>query len=172
MVMSLDPGKNNTAFAVTQFDLRTGLRYKILETGMIESTLTDLTCDVIPQLKRFKKEVNGIVKHYGANVIIAERFMNRGMMRGNSGEIISAMLGYLCSINIHHEWITAAQWKNVFNKHCYDLKTFYKEIPLVEHRIDASLIGIYGSSFFTPTNHFDCIKDNIKKCRLQITNTR
>jgi len=170
-VLSFDPGKINFSFSVSDVHLETGLKYRIKTTGMIENTVTDLTGDIESQSRRFKREVQKIIKGYGADVLIAERFQVRGRFMGGSAELINIMLGIMATSRIEKKFITAAQWKNSFNK-VYDLKKFYKEIPLVDHRIDAALIGIYGSSFFTGSKHFDCIRNDIDKCRDQIIKTQ
>jgi Holliday junction resolvasome RuvABC endonuclease subunit len=170
-VLGLDPGKDNHAFCVCQFDIETGLKYKLVTTGMIKCTIKELIgISAKEEAKKYRRELQALVKKYDVDVIIAERFQNRGRMFGNSSELVNIMLGVLLNINVEVRLITASQWKNAFNK-IYTLKDFYKEVPLVAHRIDASLIGIYGSSFFTNTKHFDCIKLDIAKCRLRITKT-
>jgi ribosomal protein L7Ae-like RNA K-turn-binding protein len=171
-VLGLDPGKTNHAWSIVQVDIKTGLKYKIVTSGMIVNTVTDLIgISAKVEAVKYRKELRAIVKEYGVNVIIVERFQNRGRMFGNNSELVNIMIGVLLNLNVEIRLITASQWKNSFNK-IYDLKSFYKEIPLVAHRVDSSLIGIYGSSFFTNTKHFDCIKPSIDVCRVRITRTR
>lgn len=88
-VLGLDPGKNNFSFSISEVHLETGLKFRIKTTGMIENTFTDLTGDIEAQSRRFKKEVQKIIKGYGADVLIAERFMVRGRFMGGSAELIN-----------------------------------------------------------------------------------
>ena len=169
-VLALDPGKCNFAAAVVHVDTRTGLKYKIESTEMVEHTIHDITTDLGKQASQFKREIQKLVKLHEVDVIVAERFMVRGRFSGGSAEHINLMLGTLLGINVEKRYITAAQWKNAFSK-VYDLKKFYKEIPLVAHKVDASLIGIYGASLFNDTKHFDCIRDDIDLCRRRISKT-
>jgi hypothetical protein len=170
-ILSLDPGKQNFAFSIVTVDIKTGLKFEIIETGMINHTITNVTTDLKDQAKAFNKEVSAIIRKNKVDALIAERFMVRGRFMGGSSEHINLMLGRLLAINVETVYITAAQWKNAFNK-VYCLNDFYKEIPLPTHRIDAALIGLYGSHYFTNTKPFACLKGKVKKVKNQIILTK
>lgn len=169
-ILALDPGKNNFAAAVCTVDVKTGMKFKIIHTCMILNTVTDLTQDIDKQAAKFRQEIRILLKDYNIDYLVAERFIVRGRFMGASSEFINFMIGSLSSIKVEKKLITAAQWKNAFNK-IYDLKEFYKQIPLVPHKVDAALIGLYGSHYLTDTKPFECIKDNIPKCRSQLIKT-
>lgn len=170
-IVGLDPGKTSFAASVSQVDIKTGTKFKVLMTTMVKNTITDLTGNMTQSSNKFKREIQGIVREYKADIIVAERFMVRGRFNGAAAEHLNIMLGIIATINVEKRFITAAQWKNSFNK-LYSLDDFYKEVPLVPHRIDASLIGLYGSHYFTGSRPFECLEGRINKCRTQITRTK
>jgi hypothetical protein len=167
IILGLDPGKNNFGAAVSKIDIKTGLRSKVLHTRMIENAIIDLTGNIDKERKKFSKELSKIIKEFSVDVLIAERFMTRGRFSGASTEYISFMLGIISTINKETRFITAAQWKNAFNK-ITPLEDFYSEIPIVPHKIDAALISLYAAHYFTDTKPFQCIQD-IELCKRQIT---
>lgn len=169
-IAGFDPGKNNFSFSIVQIDVRTGKKFKVVTTGMVEHTITDITTNLDVQAKRFKKEIQSILRGYQVDAFIAERYMVRGMFMGASAEVINLMLGTLITLNVDKRLITAAQWKNAFNK-VYDLKEFYTEVPLVAHRVDAGLIGLYGASLLLDTKPYACLSNNVNKIRKQLADT-
>jgi hypothetical protein len=162
-ILGLDPGKSNFAFAVTEVKLKLPFRYRFHETGMIENTVTDLTGALISQKEAFKAEIGGLIAKYDVDVIVAERFMNRGRMGGNTGELVSFMLGVLSEFEVEDLMLlTAAQWKNAFNR-VQDLDALYKESELVPHRIDAANISIYGASVYLDVKPFEFLESGYGK---------
>jgi len=144
-ILGADPGKNNFGYSIVKVKFEPPFRYQIAKTGLVKNVVYDLTKGVRAQSKAFRKEVGSILKEYEVDVLIAERYQNRGRMMGNTIELVNYMLGVMDSLRTQDfVLITASQWKNAFNRH-YDLKEFYKEIPMIPHRIDAALIAIYGS---------------------------
>lgn len=153
-ILGLDPGKNNFAYAVTQVKLGLPFKYRFRETGMIENPVTDLTGSLINQKQAFKAEVQGIINEHGVDIIVAERFQNRGRMGGATGELVSFMLGVLSEFDVADLMlVTAAQWKNAFNR-VQDLKALYAESDLVAHRIDAANISLYGACVYLEEKPF------------------
>lgn len=172
-VLGTDPGTANFAFSVTRVKINAPFRYKVLKTGMIENTVRDLTGLLDKQSEAFKKEIKALVKEYDVDVIMAERFMNRGR-NGNTGELVSFMLGLMKEIKgTHLTLLTAAQWKNAFNR-IQDLKALYKESSLVAHRIDAACISIYGASMYLDVPAFKFLEKASRyakfKKKLEATN--
>jgi hypothetical protein len=67
------------------------------------------------------------------------------------------MLGIMMKISgIHLTLITAAQWKNAFNK-IQDLKELYKEMKsscrMEPHPIDAVCMSLYSAGMYFELNH-------------------
>lgn len=155
-VLACDPGTANFAYAVTRIRIKQPFRFKIKESGMIQNPIRDLTGLLTQQTEAFENEINALIEKYGVDVIIAERFMNRGR-NGNTGELVSFMLGIMMKIpDIHLTLITAAQWKNAFNK-IQDLKELYKEMKaecrLEPHPIDAVCMSIYSAGMYFDLDH-------------------
>lgn len=174
-VLACDPGTANFAFCVTRIRIQQPFRYKLLETGMIQNPIRDLTGLLTEQTERFENEIQTLIDKYGVDIIIAERFMNRGR-NGNTGELVSFMLGIMMKMSdIHLTLITAAQWKNAFNK-LQDLKELYKEMKkrckLEPHPIDAACMSIYAAGMYLDLDHspfqflatkFERFKDRLEK---------
>lgn len=176
-VLSCDPGTANFAYAVTRIRIKQPFRFKLLESGMIQNPVRDLTGLLVDQTKAFEDEIQSLIDQYGVNVIIAERFMNRGR-NGNTGELVSFMLGLMMKIpETHLTLITAAQWKNAFNKF-QDLKELYKEMKrrckMEPHPIDAACMSIYSAGMYFDLDHspFKFLETGFEKFRqsLQATN--
>lgn len=169
-VLGTDPGTANFAYAVTRVRIGQPFKYKILESGMIQRPVRDLTGLLVEQSNAFEREIKSLVRKYDVDVIMAERFMNRGR-NGNTGELVSFMLGLMYKIKgVHLTLITAAQWKNAFNR-AQDLKELYKESSLLAHRIDAVCISIYGASMYLNTPAFDFLKTRYSKFRKKLEAT-
>lgn len=176
-VLACDPGTANFAYAVTRIRIQQPFRYKLLESGMIENPIRDLTGLLSEQTKRFENEIQTLMDKFGVDIIIAERFMNRGR-NGNTGELVSFMLGIMMKMeDIHLTLITAAQWKNAFNK-LQDLKEMYKEMKkrckMEPHPIDAACMSIYAAGMYLDLDHspfqFLSTKFERFKDKLQETN--
>lgn len=155
-VLACDPGTANFAYAVTRIRIKQPFRYKLLESGMIQNPVRDLTGLLADQTAAFENELQELVDTYGVNIIIAERFMNRGR-NGNTGELVSFMLGIMMKMeDVHLTLITAAQWKNAFNK-IQDLKELYKEMKtrcrMEAHPIDAACMSIYSAGMYLELDH-------------------
>ena len=166
-VLSGDPGLTNYAVCVTQY--KKG-KLKILKIGMIKSIIKNLVANDIvktvgPKRKREKIVIKGnmylthkfikrfskLLDEYKPDEVVMERFQNRGFRGGQSiAECISFMLGVLAALcemrKIKYTWITAAQWKNQFNRQL-SLDKVYDEIKkkwrIEPHVWDALCQGMY-----------------------------
>lgn len=141
-ILGLDPGSRNMAWSVVE--MQTTTKFKIIQVGMIENTVTDLKGEVKPRANKFKNEIQSKIRSFGINLIVAERFQARGI-KGNTGEFVALMLGILVIQKPQCMLITASQWKNRFNQHC-DLKALYKTTKLKPHEIDSTSIALYGGA--------------------------
>ena len=147
-ILSFDPGTTNTGVAVTEIDTDTG-KSKVLMNTMLGSPIKNLAHNLYPQVKAFTAEVDGLVKTWKPNGLIAERFQARGLL-GASAECISVMLGIMIErYDIPIKFVTAATWKNAFNRRIKgskagDLKNLYKICMTVPHQLDAVLLGLYA----------------------------
>jgi Holliday junction resolvasome RuvABC endonuclease subunit len=152
-VLSMDPGVNNYAWSV--IEIKRPFEIKILASGMMTHTLTDLVGSTVHQeTLLFKQEVNQIMTDYDPQFLIAERYMSRGM-GGSTIELVNIMIGILASMWTHSSdrilFIPAAQWKNEFNKVVVDeqrttLEHMYGKSKVTEHQIDSTCIGLYGAA--------------------------
>lgn len=154
-VLGSDPGKNNSAIGIVHVLLSDPTQYRVVETGMVSSVVRDLTTDPMRQAAAYRKEMLAIVRKHEVDVITVERFQNRGRFSGNTGELVSMMIGVLFGLPVLDvKVITAAQWKNAFNRvGC--LEDLYKSSELVAHRVDASSIGLYGASQYLGATAFE-----------------
>lgn len=147
-ILSLDPGVTNFAWSVLEIDDKD--KIKVIATGMLEDTVTDLKSLFLSvQMEAFIEDVKYIIRHFKVTEIVYERFMTRGH-KGTTIELISYMIGALvCSTNfrVPVRPIIAAQWKNEYNK-INNIENLYKQIKgnknLTIHQVDSILIGLYG----------------------------
>ncbi len=152
-----DPGKNNSAFSVVKVLLEDPTKYKVVETGMVQHVIRDLTTDPMKQAHAYRREMLKLVKKHDIDVFVVERFQNRGRFSGNTGELVSMMIGMLFGLPLLDvKVITAAQWKNAFNR-VGDLEQLYQDSSLVAHRIDAAAIAMYGASYYLARPPFEFI---------------
>ncbi len=154
-IIGSDPGKNNSAVGVVRVLISDPSKYKIVHTGMVDKVIRDLTTNPMKQALAYRSVMNKMVKTFDADVVIVERFQNRGRFAGNTGELVSMMIGMLFTLPVKDVMtITAAQWKNAFNR-VADLESFYQQSSLVAHRVDAASIAMYGASQYLNTKPFD-----------------
>lgn len=158
-VLSFDPGTTNCSFSVLRIKRRVNnFKYEILKSGMISNTFTDMK-DKLP-IAELSNEIEEIFTTYRIKAVILERFMPRGF-RGNTIELVNIIIGVILSTAAKYtsnlKVITAATWKNNFNRN-RDLKKFYRDVNWVTHKIDAICIGLYlGFATFNqkPFKDFD-----------------
>lgn len=143
IISACDPGKDNFASSFLDVSLVKGrIKYKLLHSKMVQNTVVDLTTEAFKQVEVFAREMSADYRKYKPQTIIAERFMNRGSMRGASGEIVSLMLGRMMAFRIDMTVIPAASWKNAFNR-VQVLDELYEISPFVPHIVDSICIGLY-----------------------------
>ena len=159
-ILGLDPGSKNMGFGIVEAKIDGPFRYRIREVGMVKSPVKEMKGDVRGDLKKFQKELNGILRRHKVDVIVAERYMNRGI-RGNTGELVGLMLGVVAMSKVQDvSFIPAAQWKNAINKRT-KLDQLYQDSRLVAHVIDATCIGVYGACHYLEHKPFEFL-DNRK----------
>lgn len=157
-ILGSDPGKNNSAFSIVKVMIDPPFRYAVAETGMVKNVIRDLTVDPMRQSKAYRAETLELIKRHEVDVITVERFQNRGRFSGNTGELVSMMIGVMYGLPVLDvKVITAAQWKNAANK-VGDLAQIYEESTLVAHRVDATSIALYGASQYLMLPPFEFLK--------------
>lgn len=142
-VLGIDPGSVNAGYAVIRVRVKKNkLEYKLEECGKLSNLLKELKLPHKKELKAHVKEVKALVKKYGVDCILAERYMARGM-KGSTIEAVNQMLGAL-EIGLAQEitQIPAATWKNQVNRK-FDLKEFYKTVPVEAHEVDAVFQAVW-----------------------------
>lgn len=171
-ILGLDPGKANFAFSVVKVMIAKPSSFKVVETGMVENTVKDLTAVITDEANAFKKEIRAILRKHKVDVIVAERYMNRGRFGGNTGEVVNIMIGLLVGLPVLDiAIIPAAQWKNSFNKKT-NLEEVYKASSLVAHRVDATNIALYGASMYLDSPAFEFLPARLNNYIQQMDNTR
>lgn len=143
VILSIDPGKTNMGIAAVRLERN---KPKCLANSLVNAPLSNLNIGFRDHLALFISEIETWVKEFNPSALIIERYQARGL-RGNTGELISVMIGALTwHYNMPTRLITAAIWKNEFHRvngkgH---LDTLYKTCRTTPHQLDAVLIGCYG----------------------------
>ena len=171
-ILSLDMGSKNLAFGVLA-------NQKLEALGFIENTVHNLIDPYfLPNLKAFGKEFESLLQKYKPDVVLMERFQNRGMFKGNSSEYLNIMIGIISAICLRKKLYvyltTASQWKLQFSrqfpqwasvilvkrkgktveKKLTPLDNLYEELkPFPNHMIDAHLQGFYLANLWD-TNQY------------------
>lgn len=160
MILCLDPGKDNFAYAVVS-------KKKLVATGMFSNTINSFTeKDKHNKVKAFSKEIVRLLDKYKVTDVVAERYLVRAgqSKTGASCEFISFSLGYierLCKerkIELH--LITPSVWKQfcirTFEEKpqtpltetfgFFNLSKNFSNVPIREHQFDAMGISLYWFS--------------------------
>lgn len=118
-----------------------------LANALLECPLDDLKVGFRDYLAAFVAEVETWVEEFSPDALILERFQARGLRGGTTSEVVSIMIGAITMHYIHlpTRLVTAATWKNPFQKKHGKLTEMYKQCP-TPHQLDAALIGVYGLS--------------------------
>ncbi len=166
-ILGIDPGSVNCGLSLVSLDRERKddlkIHYSAVMTSPVKGLILDPRGSAKDFLEELKKWIVPFAKSYSVDGVVAERFIARGMRKGNTGEEIAIMLGLLTSTclaqNIPLKLITAATWKNRLNREfsenqrqnmldkkwwVQDLSEFYKETRVAPHQVDAALIGAYG----------------------------
>lgn len=143
ILAAFDMGTNNFGFAV--FNGKNQIAGGLFPFA-IKSLLDN---DREKQFKKFVRQMKKFIDKYKLDIIVMERYQNRGRFRGKGIELINIMIGIIMTLanqkRIKTELITAATWKNNYNKTFNsDLKYLYKDYKKVPpHLLDAHLQGWY-----------------------------
>ena len=141
-VLSLDPGSSNFGIACSA---DVGGKLVLKANSVLSNPMKNMKGDLRSSRIAFLKEIDYWVSNFNCKAIIAERYQARGI-RGNSGELISMMMGIVLQRyrKLDIQFVTAASWKNDWNRnHDIDLKDLYKVCRTTPHQLDATLIGAY-----------------------------
>lgn len=171
--LGMDPGTNNFAVSAVSVGLRKGA-FEILTHHMVDSAVNDIKSeDTGERIKRFSAEIKCLKRTHKAIFVTAERFMTRGH-GGTTIESISVMLGVVATVfGTEVRFITAANWKNAFNK-WYNLDKLYgdmKPYGITNHQVDAVCIGLYGASLALEEAPFFMLT-SIKQFKTKLINAR
>lgn len=156
-VLALDPGSKNMGISVVAMNKNRELR--VVANSIVTSPIYDLT-KFSTQREMFLAEMDRWFDLYKPNAIVAERFQTRGLL-GPLVEIVSVMLGLLAGrYNVPIKLITAATWKNDFNRRFpYQLDDLYKKARVTPHQLDSCLIGAFGLELGTQSSiDYDPVK--------------
>lgn len=157
-ILAMDPGTSNYAWSV--LEVERPFKAKLVATGMIQNTLKTLTQNLKESGKAFYDEVQSIKEQFGVDHIILERFQARGM-KGTTIELVNVMIGIIMGTwkksYRSFKLITAAQWKNEWNRNG-DLKAFYEKVSCTVHQADSIGIGLYGAAFWFDEKPFETLK--------------
>lgn len=148
VILGMDPGVTNHAWTALKVD-RENFRIEILGSGMIKATIKSLIGNAAMPSKRYAAEIISLLEEFKITHIVAERYQTRGV-KGSTIEFVNNMLGIVSSVSSwgsldrEVKYITAAQWKNEWNKYS-DLEKFYTKTSCVVHQADATGIALYGA---------------------------
>lgn len=113
LVIGVDPGIKNLGWCVTDLEGR------CLNWGLVTTTLEDLKKpkdieDFKHNLRKMIRYLNRLCSEEVLPDLIMERYMPRGMRRGNQTERINIIIGYLLAKLKYREvyLIPASSWKN------------------------------------------------------------
>ena len=170
-ILSMDPGVTNFAWSV--LEVSRPFKVKLVATGMLEETLKDMTGNVKEKADLFLNAVKVLKEEYEIDHTIMERFMSRGM-KGLTIELVNVMLGIMLGSwkkkQRNFKLITAAQWKNEWNRRA-DLKEFYDKVSCTVHQADSIGIGLYGAAYWFDEEPFKDILKFEKSLLRQIKST-
>lgn len=139
-ILAFDPGSVNMGISLVK-------TYKGKAKVVANATMMHPIHDIplfMTQQREFVNEVKQWIDQFHPSAIVAERFQSRGL-RGATVECVSMMLGILSTFGLPVLFITAATWKNQYQRRFgVNLREVYKEIDTTPHQLDASLIGCFG----------------------------
>lgn len=140
-ILGVDPGINNLGWVITR------LNGSIYKWGLVTKTLEDLKSP--EDLARFRKNMRYLVKTLNSMYkktgckpdFIMERYMPRGMRRGNQTERINILIGYLfAKVKMRNMYmVPASSWKNYRQKHYFEVSN--TTVP--DHMVDTYTMTLY-----------------------------
>ena len=172
-ILGLDPGKTNFGISVTEFNAA-GTSYKPLYAGKLKNTITDMS-QLVAHMDHFNDEL-GLLLEYKPQLVVIERFMNRGSFSGDQGEYVGCMLSlaaYQARANCGSaiQIVQPGVWKQAFNRVLgwkakdpkpTPLDKLYKYCLTESHELDAFLMTHFGHSLLTGTPYFSLIRSKPK----------
>lgn len=176
VVMAHDPGTSNYGYSVVRAELapRNRVKITILENGLCPELVKVLKSGstLRAALLAYKKWYTQIIKTYGVQFLVAERFMTRGG-KGPTIEAINMMLGVLVCGDLPCKLMPASQWKNSVTRAGIELDDWYTWAKTTPHQLDACLIGVYMASVLYGHKGFDGLplKSMFKKLVLEVEKT-
>ena len=140
LVIGVDPGVNNLGWCITLPD------GELAQWGLLTETLVDLkTTD---DIKTFRKNMIGLIttlnsitrKKYLPDFVM-ERYMPRGMRRGNQVERINIIIGYLLGMVSYRRafMVQASTWKNRREREY----TLVENSTVPDHMVDTYTLTLY-----------------------------
>lgn len=164
-ILAFDPGSVNMGISV--IEILDG-KPRVLANATMMHPIHDIP-SFMSQQEAFVDEVTSWIETFHPKAMVAERFQSRGL-RGSTVECVSMMLGILSMFNLPTLFITAATWKNQYQKRFnVNLREIYKTIDTTPHQLDASLIGHFGLEVALKTKldlDLDAIIQNVKDTAL------
>lgn len=144
-ILGIDPGSSNQGIACIRFNKVTQ-RIRLLANATMTFPLNVMKGkEYQERLHLCLAEIDHWYRHFGVNVVVAERFQSRGL-KGATIECVSSMLGAMAITYPIVRVIPASQWKNAYQRlYEIDLKDMYKVVRTVPHQLDATLIARHGA---------------------------
>lgn len=159
-IIAVDPGVDNLGWCITT---REG---KLLDWGLVTKTLDDVkTPGDIAAFHENMKPLVQILSAFPNQEFIMERYMPRGMRRGNQVERINIVIGYLLGVVPYNSitMVPASSWKN----HCEKHYTYVDNPTVPPHIVDAYTMALYYAErvkgFITPKEvkrHLRSVREN------------
>ena len=146
-IIAVDPGVDNLGWCILTCE------GKLLDWGLVTKTLNDVK--TTKDIAAFHENMRPLVKILSAfpnQEFIMERYMPRGMRRGNQVERINIVIGYLMAVvpYLSLTMVPASSWKN----HCEKNYTYVDNPTVPPHIVDAYTMGLYYAdrvrAFITP----------------------
>ena len=159
-IIAVDPGVDNLGWCVLTCE------GKLTDWGLVTKTLDDVktTADIASFHENMKPLVQ-ILSASPNQEFIMERYMPRGMRRGNQVERINIVIGYMMAAvpYLSLTMVPASSWKNHSEKHY----TYVDNPTVPPHIVDAYTMGLYYAErvrgFITPKEvkrHLRSVREN------------
>ncbi len=163
-VLGLDPGTANFGYCVTDFK---GSKPVPVVAGKLQNTVTDMA-EIVSHIDHFNDELSTLLE-YAPNVVVVERFMNRGSFSGDTGEYVGVMVGLIAYLSrMRGAEVSVVQpgvWKTAFNRAVSDSKAkptpldrLYKFCLTEPHELDAYLMTLFARDKLAKATPFSSIR--------------
>ena len=176
MILSFDPGTENMAFCV--------LDYQTLELHRVGKLLTTITKqNSYRQRKAYRNQIQRLLDTYKPQYVVAESYQNRGMFRGAQVELVNLMLGILIDKFPGLELVQASTWKGHMRRqyindpkvqkqyikkgkksYRFEMEHLLESKTISIHEMDAIGIGVYKAEKLRNENNL-LYKFNDKRLR-------